>query len=122
MVERVWKIAYKLALPVEANIYLVFNVSLLKKIGVKYFPSVHLPEFVDEVFKVYLVAILARRLIPRNNVGVPQVLILWSHASPDQATWEDYHVIAAKFPGFDPWGQGSKKGGRNVMTSSKMCF
>ncbi|KAL0337660.1 UNVERIFIED_CONTAM: Transposon Ty3-G Gag-Pol polyprotein [Sesamum calycinum] len=86
-----------------------------KKVGSKYFPSVHLPEFEDEVFKVYPATILARRLVPRNNVGVPQVLIQWSHSSPDQATWEDYKQIAAKFPGFDPWGQGSNKGRRNVV-------
>ncbi|KAL0398579.1 UNVERIFIED_CONTAM: Retrovirus-related Pol polyprotein from transposon.6 [Sesamum radiatum] len=110
ILEKVGKVAYKLALPPEAKIHPVFHVSLLKKkIGSRYFPSVSLPEFEDEVFKVHPVAILARRLVPRNNVGVAQVLIQWSHASPDQATWEDYSVIAARFPGFDPWGQGTKK-------------
>ncbi|KAL2243480.1 UNVERIFIED_CONTAM: hypothetical protein Sindi_0466000, partial [Sesamum indicum] len=34
-----------------------------------------LPEMEDQVYKVYPLAILAGRLIPRNNVGVPQVLI-----------------------------------------------
>ncbi|KAL0368374.1 UNVERIFIED_CONTAM: hypothetical protein Scaly_1056300 [Sesamum calycinum] len=67
-------------------------------------------EFEEEFFKVYPVAILARRLIPRNNVGVAQVLIHWSHASLEQATWEDYSEMDSKFPSFDPWGQGSKKG------------
>ncbi|KAL0450859.1 UNVERIFIED_CONTAM: hypothetical protein Slati_1642300 [Sesamum latifolium] len=91
----------------EPRYTLVFHVSLLKKkTEAKYFPSVNLPEFEDEVFKVYPVAILAWRLIRRNNVGVPQVLIHWSHASPNQATWEDYHVITSKFPSFDPQGQG----------------
>ncbi|KAK4381110.1 Retrovirus-related Pol polyprotein from transposon [Sesamum angolense] len=42
------------------------------------------------------------RLIPRNNVGVPQVLIQWSYSSPDQATLEHYHTVAARFQGFDP--------------------
>ncbi|KAK4397427.1 hypothetical protein Sango_1579300 [Sesamum angolense] len=28
-----------------------------------------------------------------------------------KATWEDYREIAAKSPGFDPWGQAQKKGG-----------
>ncbi|KAL0439603.1 UNVERIFIED_CONTAM: Transposon Ty3-G Gag-Pol polyprotein [Sesamum latifolium] len=37
----------------------------------------------------------------------------------EQATWEEYHSIAAKFPGFDPWGQGAKKGGRNVALSGQ---
>ncbi|KAL0324567.1 UNVERIFIED_CONTAM: hypothetical protein Scaly_2423800 [Sesamum calycinum] len=116
----VGKVAYKLALPPGSKIHPVFHVSLLKKkIGTRYFPSVSLPDFEDEVFKVYPSAILARRLVPRNNVGVPQVLIQWSHGSPDQATWEDYKDMATKFPGFDPWGQGSKIGGRDVASTSR---
>ncbi|KAK4399252.1 Transposon Ty3-G Gag-Pol polyprotein [Sesamum angolense] len=91
VLEKIGKVAYKLALPPGSKIHPVFHVSLLKKkIGTRYFPSVSLPDFEDEVFKVYPSAILARRLVPRNNVGVPQVLIQRSHGSPDQATWEDY--------------------------------
>ncbi|KAL2237281.1 UNVERIFIED_CONTAM: Transposon Ty3-G Gag-Pol polyprotein, partial [Sesamum indicum] len=49
------------------------------KLSVRYFgpykiPSINLPELEDEVYKVFPLAILARRLIPRNNVGVPQGL------------------------------------------------
>ncbi|KAK4394126.1 hypothetical protein Sango_1883400 [Sesamum angolense] len=74
--ERVGKVAYKLEVPHSSKIHPVFHVSLLKKkIGSNYFPYVNLPKFEDEVFKVYPAAFLARRLIPRNNVGVPQVLI-----------------------------------------------
>ncbi|KAL0326250.1 UNVERIFIED_CONTAM: Transposon Ty3-G Gag-Pol polyprotein [Sesamum radiatum] len=110
VLEKIGKVAYKLALPPGSKIHPVFHVSLLKKkIGTRYFPSVSLPDFEDEVFKVYPSAILARRLVPRNNVDVPQVLIQWSHGSPDQATWEDYKDMAAKFPGFDPWGKAQKK-------------
>ncbi|KAL2235731.1 uncharacterized protein LOC105179310 [Sesamum indicum] len=115
LIEKVGKVAYKLALPPESKIHPVFHVSLMKKkIGSKYIPSVNLPEMEDEVYKVYPLAILARRVIPRNNVGVPQVLIHWSHSSPEQATWEDYYSMAARFPYFGPWGQGRKKRGGNV--------
>ncbi|KAL2230686.1 UNVERIFIED_CONTAM: Transposon Ty3-G Gag-Pol polyprotein [Sesamum indicum] len=97
IVEKVSKVAYKLELPPGSKIHPVFHVSLLKrKIGSKYFPSNQLPEFEDETFKIYPAAILARRMIPRNNVGVPQVLIQWSHSSPEQAVWEDYHTIKRK--------------------------
>ncbi|KAL0409326.1 UNVERIFIED_CONTAM: hypothetical protein Sradi_1867000 [Sesamum radiatum] len=83
----------KLALPPGSKIHPVFYVSLLKKkIGSKYFPSLNLSEIEDEVFKIYPVAIFAIRLVSRNNVGVPQVLIQWSHSSPDQATWETTRI------------------------------
>ncbi|KAK4394516.1 hypothetical protein Sango_1605900 [Sesamum angolense] len=117
VIEKIGNVAYKLALPPSSRIHPVFHVSLLKKkISSKYFPSMNLPEFEDEVFKIYPIAILGRRRIPRNNVGVPQVLIQWSHSSLEQATWEDYHAVSAKFPDFDPWGQGGKNGGGSVAT------
>ncbi|KAL2245963.1 UNVERIFIED_CONTAM: Retrovirus-related Pol polyprotein from transposon [Sesamum indicum] len=116
VVERIGKVAYKLALPPESRIHPIFHVSLLKKkIGSKYIPSVNLPELEDEVYRVYPLAILARRLIPRNNVGIPHVLIDWSHSTLEQATLEDYHTMTTKFSEFDPWGEGAKKGRRNVM-------
>ncbi|KAL0318286.1 UNVERIFIED_CONTAM: Transposon Ty3-G Gag-Pol polyprotein [Sesamum angustifolium] len=43
----------------------------------------------------------------------------WSHSSPEQATWEDYHAVSAKFPDFDPWGQGGKDGGGSIATLSE---
>ncbi|KAL2235885.1 UNVERIFIED_CONTAM: hypothetical protein Sindi_1320700 [Sesamum indicum] len=76
----------------------------------------------DEVYKIYPAAILARRLVPRNNIGVPQVLIQWSHSSPNQATCEDYYSVAAKFPGFDSWDKDQEKEGEMSCLQEKHAF
>ncbi|KAL2231735.1 UNVERIFIED_CONTAM: hypothetical protein Sindi_1767900 [Sesamum indicum] len=74
VIEKIGKIAYKLALSLKSKkIHPIFHVSFLKKkMRSKYFPSVDLSEFEDEVFKIYPATILARRLVRRNNVGYPK--------------------------------------------------
>ncbi len=46
--------------------------------------------------------ILGRRLVPKGNRAVTQVLVTWSNMSPDEATWEDYWKLRKRFSGFDP--------------------
>ncbi|KAL0287774.1 UNVERIFIED_CONTAM: Retrovirus-related Pol polyprotein from transposon [Sesamum angustifolium] len=38
----------------------------------------------------------------KKQCWVPQELIQWSYSSPDQATLEHNHTVAARFQGFDP--------------------
>ena len=47
------------------------------------------------------IVVLNRKLIKMNNRPVAQVLIQWSHAAPEDATWEDATFIQAQFPQFD---------------------
>jgi hypothetical protein len=52
--------------------------------------------------KVAPVAILQRRVIPRNNEPVVQWLIHWENMLETEATWEDAAFIRKIFPAFHP--------------------
>ena len=47
------------------------------------------------------VAILARRLGKKGNKGVVYLLIQWSNMLKEEATWELYSDMKAKFPHFN---------------------
>lgn len=103
ILQEIGKVACKLQLPPNNTTHLVFHVSLLKKkISSKYIPSPTLPLTThDGQFQVLPHKILDRRIITRNNIAIPQILIRWSNSTTQEATWEDYYVISQKFPQFD---------------------
>lgn len=91
VIARVGEVAYKLLLPAGSKIHPVFHTSLLILMSDKAItPMPQLP-LVDHTgqFKVEPIAILDRRQIPRDNKAVTRVLIHWSNALPEDATWED---------------------------------
>ena len=96
-------VAYKLALPMQSKIHPVFHVSLLKKkVGDRVVVQSELPYTNDAgQFLVKLVAILQRQMVKCNNVAGVRVLVQWSNLLPEDATWEDYEFLRAKFPDFD---------------------
>lgn len=104
VLEKVGAVAYRLQLPEEAAIHPVFHVSQLKKhLGTHAVPMPNLPAVgPDGQIKTDPVAVLQRRMIPRNNVAVTQWLILWSNLTPAEATWEDASYIQKVFPNFQP--------------------
>lgn len=104
VLEKVGKVAYKLLLLEGCQLHPVFHVSQLKKhIGPQVVPSPALP-LIDKngYIKVAPVAILERRLIPRNNEPDVQWLIQWTNLPPSEATWEDASFISKVFPNFHP--------------------
>lgn len=95
VIEKYGKVAYKLQLPEESNIHPVFHVSQLKKhLGTQAIPMPNLPDIGPEgQLKIEPVAVLQRRVIPRNNEPVVQWLILWRNLTPAEATWEDASYV-----------------------------
>lgn len=104
VLERIGPAAYKLLLPESSLLHNVFHVSQLKKhLGPRAVPCPGLP-LIDAqgVMKVAPVAILQRRVIPRNNEPVVQWLIHWENMLETEATWEDAAFIRKIFPTFHP--------------------
>jgi hypothetical protein len=83
----------------------VFHVSQLKPFTANYSPVFSdLPTTLDLAATTPLpTAILQRRLVRKGNAAVPQVLIQWAHLPADQATWEDYYFVKAKYPHASLW-------------------
>lgn len=104
VLQRVGPVAYKLDLPNGSLLHPVFHISLLKKkVGSKYVVSSALPRLGAEgQFIVYPVKVLERRSVKRGNVAVVQWLVQWSHAIPEDSSWEDAAVIMDQYPNFNP--------------------
>ncbi|KAG8386794.1 hypothetical protein BUALT_Bualt03G0185900 [Buddleja alternifolia] len=91
------------------------TISLNALSGRRHTPSPQLPAINEQgQTQIYPTAILARRIIPRNNRPVTQMLVQWAHSRPELATWEDLAYLCAKFPQFDSCGQESFPQGGNV--------
>jgi Chromo (CHRromatin Organisation MOdifier) domain len=50
--------------------------------------------------KIYPLQILAHRALKRNNVTLHQLQIKWSNLPAEDASWEDYNVLAKHYPSF----------------------
>lgn len=82
------------------------------KLASRYFgPAKELPATTEDgLFKIAPTAILDSRLLRRGKTEVSQLLVRWGEVDSGLISWEDEKYLTAKFPTFDPWGQGSKIG------------
>ncbi|XP_026419476.1 uncharacterized protein LOC113315412 [Papaver somniferum] len=104
VLQKIGVVAYKLQLPLSSRIHPVFHVSQLKKkIGTTHTTSPYLP-FVDHEGQTVLhpAAISDSRTISRKDRQVEQMLIQWTNASAENATWKDSANVHAHFPDFNP--------------------
>jgi hypothetical protein len=118
--ERIGNAAYKLELPEESQIDLVFHVSQLKP----FFPDYtlvfsDLPQ-VAELDAKDLVPdkILDTRMVKKGEKVTPQVLVKWSKLPQESVTWEDWYVLQDKFPGGIAGGPTIAEGAGDVMTKA----
>ena len=118
ILQKVGKVAYKLALPISSKIHPVFHVSWLKKkIGNKLNIHTSLPSSNQEgVLITEPQAILARRMVKMGNRVATKVLVQWSGLEKEDATWEFLHKLQQKFPNFSIEGDAGAHKGRMSCT------
>lgn len=102
IIERIGKVAYRLALPLElAAVHNVFHVSMLRK----YVPDPshvlrHEPIQIQEdlTYEEQPVQILAREEKILRNKSIPLVKVLWKNHNVEEATWEREDKIKVLYP------------------------
>ncbi|KAK9210804.1 hypothetical protein WN943_000177 [Citrus x changshan-huyou] len=89
VLQRISKVVYKLELPIDNRIHLIFHFACLKKmVGDAVVTQSYLPPIDDERrIKLEPIAVLDRRMVKRINGPVTQVLVEWSHSFRGDATW-----------------------------------
>ncbi|XP_074342590.1 uncharacterized protein LOC141680196 [Apium graveolens] len=102
--EKIGKVAYRLALPVDSKLHNIFHVSQLKKkLGSAKILQTVLPGVTEESeMNPKPVAILSRKMIKKGNVPVFMVQVQWENGNPEEATWEQWYKLTKRFLDFHP--------------------
>ena len=98
--DKIGKTTYRLKLPADSQLHLVFHVSQLKKkVGVKRTMGTPLP-VPGDVHQLEQLKVLDRRTVKRGNTAATQVLVHWTNSFPEDATWEFLYDLQQRFPTF----------------------
>ncbi|XP_070056177.1 uncharacterized protein [Nicotiana tomentosiformis] len=102
IIQRIGQVAYRLELPPEMSlVYLVFHVSMLKKVVGD--PSLIVPIDTIEVnkeltYEEILVVILDKQVRKLRNKEIASVKVLWRNQQVEEATWEAEEEMKKKYP------------------------
>jgi hypothetical protein len=120
VIQKVALVAYKLDLPSEAQIHLVFHVSQLKPFTPNYSPMYfELPMLADLAQQdVRPLEFVEHRMVKKGSHQIPQVRLHWTNLPADGTTWEDFYVVKEPFPAAPAWGHASSGEGGDVRTES----
>ncbi|XP_023904375.1 uncharacterized protein LOC112016101 [Quercus suber] len=100
IVQCIGEVAYKVALPKDCPIQLVFHISCLRqKLGAQVIPLPSLPSMDSAgILQLEPVAILQQRSKQLRSRTITEVLVQWQGQSTKDATWESLYVLHNKFP------------------------
>ncbi|XP_052483076.1 uncharacterized protein LOC128036202 [Gossypium raimondii] len=103
VIQKVGAVAYTLQLPQNSHIHPTFHVSQLKKHVGSTPTQLQLP-LVDAhgALPKEPVRISDRRIVKKGSQAVTEVLVEWADSFPEDATWESFSALQAKFPHFQP--------------------
>jgi hypothetical protein len=116
ILERVGAVAYKLQLPITAQVHPVFHVSQLKPFTPKYSPVYSELPIVPDLAAAAIEPeeILERRMVRSANTTATQILVKWRGLEAVQATWEDYNLLKLCFPLSSLWEEDLSRAGGSV--------
>ncbi|KAH0693058.1 hypothetical protein KY290_021231 [Solanum tuberosum] len=102
IIHRVGPVSYELHLPKTSKVYPIFHISLLHPAcGCSDIASPPpLPLSGELEFMVELEKVLSHRWAKESGVPTLELLIQWRRRPVEEASWEDYDLLAVQFPLF----------------------
>ncbi|KAL6515928.1 hypothetical protein OROGR_019233 [Orobanche gracilis] len=111
ILRRVGSVAYELELPKESRIHPVFHVSLLRPCLGSPPPLIAPLPHLGQTGEMFTKPsdVLDRRLILRDGVPIPQLLVSWFGASIEEALWVDEIDFTLTYPDFRYEGRSERR-------------
>ncbi|GMI78192.1 hypothetical protein HRI_001488500 [Hibiscus trionum] len=103
IVGKVGMVAYKLQLPRDSKVHPIFHVSQLKKYIESANYQSELPVInPDGEISQEPLRIIDRRIGKKGNRAITEILVEWTNAFSEDATWESLYQLQLQFPNFHP--------------------
>ncbi|KAL4334819.1 hypothetical protein GQ457_07G011750 [Hibiscus cannabinus] len=102
VLRRIGQVGYELELPTSSKVYPIFHVSLLRPAFGQIPDSrpAPLPITSDRELILSPSKILSHRWVKVVRVPTLELLVQWDGRPPEEASWENYDLLARQFPSF----------------------